>query len=125
MRRPLASSRTTTLHGSKQPDIGLGAKGPVGERRTACTENPVRAHIDAEFGFHRSLNVDIGEDTESFVRVPRDAGDCVPEAQVLDDTMKALTRRPGGGRASLHGQILPKRVGVLVHVHSPWRDRAK
>lgn len=49
----------------QQTDVGLGEQCTVRQRRIASTENPVGPTVDSELGFHRGLDVDVGQDAES------------------------------------------------------------
>lgn len=37
----------------------------LGQRRVAGAENPVGQAVDAQLGFHRGLDVDLGQDPEA------------------------------------------------------------
>jgi hypothetical protein len=50
----------------QQADVGVSLDRAVGEWGIARTEYPVRPALDIELGLERRLDVDVGEDAESF-----------------------------------------------------------
>ncbi len=112
---PSASSRTTTLQGQQQSDVGFGVQGG-GKRRIACAEDPIRADFDAELGFPGGLDIDFGEDTEAFsLEFFGDAGDGLVESQAGELAVESV----GGRRRHRGGGGIMKNSGVLKRGGEP------
>ncbi len=100
--RPSASSRTTTLHGQQQADVGLRSECTLGQRWVASPQNAIRAALGAELGLHRGLHVDLGQDAEALGRKglghPRER---LGKVLLRQKVVEAVARGCGSGGAAL------------------------
>ena len=93
--------------GQQQTDVRLRRERAVRQWRIAGAQDAVGAAVDAEFGLHRRLDVDLGEDAEALgLEGLGHLGHGLGEVLPGQDTLKAVARsrgNAGGDGHAAHG----------------------